>query len=132
MFKIQKNCMNDQIVKQNRDSSWPKIPEPWHKLSEDDAAVLLKNQSKFEDKPEKREPLHHKVIALMWHLLEEGNNLGFWRAIWLWTALAHYGASRRQNIAMEKKDKIQVYVKPNGELVVRAFTLKNLLFLRWR
>ena len=68
MFEIQKNCMNDQIVKQNRDSACPKIPEPWHKSSEDDAAVLLKDQSKFEDKPEKRDPLHHKVIALLFKL----------------------------------------------------------------
>ena len=53
------------------------LPELWHKLSEDDAAVLLKDQSKFEDKPDKREPLHHKVIALMLKLAEEGNNLSF-------------------------------------------------------
>ena len=49
-------------------------------------------------------------------------------AIWLWTALARYGAFGRQEFAMERKDKIQVYVKPNGELVVRAFTLQNFLF----
>ena len=106
------------------------LPEPWHKSSEDDAAVLLKDQAKFEDKPEKREPLHNKAIALMLKLAEEGDNLGFRRAIWLWTALARYGAFRRQEFAMERKDKIQVYVKPNGELVVRAFTLQNFLFLR--
>ena len=64
----------------------------------------------------------------MLKLAEEGNNLGFRRAIWLWTALARYGAFRRQEFAMERKDKIQVYVKPNGELVVRAFTLQNFLF----
>ena len=104
------------------------LPEPWHKSSEDDAAVLLKDQAKFEDKPEKREPLHNKVIALMLKLAEEGNNLGFRRAIWLWTALGRYGAFRRQEFAMEKKDKIQVYVKPNGELVVRAFTMQDFLF----
>ena len=29
---------------------------------------------------------------------------------------------------MEKKEKIQVYVKPNGETVVRAFTIQDFLF----
>ena len=29
---------------------------------------------------------------------------------------------------MEKKDTIQVYVKPNGETVVRAFTIQDFLF----
>ena len=104
------------------------LPEPWHKSSEDDAAVLLKDQAKFEDKPEKLEPQHNKVIALMLKMAEEGNTLGFRRAIWLWTALARYGAFRRQEFAMERKDKIQVCVKPSGELVVRASTLRNLLF----
>ena len=53
------------------------LPEPWHKSSDDDAAVLLKEQSKYEDKPEKREPLHHKVLALMLKMAKEGNQLGF-------------------------------------------------------
>ena len=104
------------------------LPEPWHKSSDDDAAVLLKEQSKYEDKPEKREPLHLKVLALMLQMSKDGNQLGFRRAIWLWTGLARYGGFRRQEFAMEKKDTIQVYVKPDGETVVRAFTLQDFLF----
>ena len=104
------------------------LPEPWQKSSGNNAAVLLKDQSKFEEKGEKREPLHHKVIALMLKLAQNGSNLGFRKSIWLWTALARYGGFRRQEFAMEKKNEIQVYIKPNGELVVRAFCLRNFLF----
>ena len=51
------------------------LPEPWHKPLDDNAAVLLKDQSKFDDKSKKREPLHHKVMELMLKMAEEGNNL---------------------------------------------------------
>ena len=64
----------------------------------------------------------------MFKMAREGHQLGFRRAIWLWTALTRYGGFRRQEFAMEKKDIIQVYVKPNGETVVRAFTIQDFLF----
>ena len=101
---------------------------PFDKKDETDAARLLVEQKKYEDKPDKREPLHDKVIIKMMEMAEGGDPYGFRRAIWLWTGLGRFGGFRRQEFAMEKKYEIQVYVKPDDTRVVRAFTLQNFIF----
>ena len=60
--------------------------------------------------------------------LDEHCTFGARKAIWHWTGLGHFGGFRRQEFAMDKSDEIQYYVKPNGELIVCAFTLSNFIF----
>jgi hypothetical protein len=102
---------------------------PFAKKSDTTAARLLIAQAKIEDAPDKREPLHDKVIVRMYELsLDEHCKFGARKAIWHWTGLGRFGGFRRQEFAMDKSDEIQYYVKPNGELIVRAFTLSNFIF----
>ena len=102
---------------------------PFAKKSDTTAVRLLVAQAKIEDAPDKREPLHDKVIVRMYELsLDEHCEFGARKAIWLWTGLGRFGGFRRQEFAMDKSDEIQYYVKPNGELIVRAFTLSNFIF----
>jgi hypothetical protein len=98
---------------------------PFSKKSESDAAKLVKNQESFEDGPNKREPLHDRVLIRMYELAQEANKYGLRRAIWLWTRLGCFGGFRRQEFIMDKRTEIQFYVMPDGTLIVRAFTLKN-------
>ena len=72
--------------------------------------------------------MHDKVLVHMIELSNTGHQFGFRRAIWLWKMLARYCGYHRQEFAMEKKNEIQVYVKPNGVTVIRAFTLKEIIF----
>ena len=56
---------------------------PYDKKTETAAAKLLKNQKDFEGAPDKREPLHDRVIVKMYELSKEGDKYGIRRAIWL-------------------------------------------------
>ena len=115
-------CVNDHYRKKRY------LP-PFAKKSDTTAARLLIAQAKVEDAPDKREPLHDKVIVRMYELsLDESCRFGARKAIWNWTSLGRFGGYRRQEFAMDKSDEIQYYVKPNGELIVRAFTLSNFIF----
>ena len=101
---------------------------PFDKKTETDATNLIRNQAKFEKTPDKREPLHDRVIIKMYELSKEDNRYGFCRGAWLWTRLDCFGGFRRQEFVMNRKNEIQFYVMPDGTLVVRAFTLKNFVF----
>ena len=97
--------------------------------SDTTAAHLLDAQAKVEDAPDKREPLHDKVIIRMYELShEESSHFGARKAIWYWTGLGHFGGFRWQEFAMDKATEIQYYVKHNGEHVLQAFTLSNFIF----
>ena len=63
----------------------------------------------------------------MMRLADEGHPLSFRKVIWLWTKLCRRTGFRRQEFAMESRSVIQVYVKPNGKHVVRAFTMKDII-----
>ena len=54
--------------------------------------------------------------------------LGFKAAVYEFTQLGSFGGFRQQEFAMDSKNQIKYYVKPNGDLVVRAFTVSNFLF----
>ena len=90
---------------------------------------MLKKQETFEGEPERREPLHDKVLAHMMELSEENHGLSFRQAAWLWTKLGWYKGYHRQEFAMEKDKEIQVYMKPVGTQVVQVFTLGDFIFM---
>ena len=100
---------------------------PWDQASDSDAAKLLRSQKTFEGKPDRREPLHDKVLAQMKILADAGPRNGFKRAVWLWTNLGTSTGFRRQEFVMDKQE-IQLYVLPNGSTVIRAFCVKNFHF----
>lgn len=100
---------------------------PFDRKGDTNANKLLNKQKEYEDVAAKREPLHDKVILMMKLMADKSSPYGFRRAMWLWTALGRYAGFRRQEFAMERQE-IQMYVKPNGDLVVRAFTVKNFIF----
>ena len=105
-----------------------RLSEPWNKKDDSEGATLLRKIKEFEGASAKREPLHDRVLAQMLDMSTGGPPHGFRRAMWLWTNVGRYAGFRRQEFAMEKKDVIQVYVKPNGDQVVRAFTVKDFIF----
>jgi hypothetical protein len=58
----------------------------------------------------------------------EEDPLGFKAAVYEFTQLGSFGGFCQQEFAMDSKTQIKYYVKPNGDLVVRAFTVSNFLF----
>lgn len=114
-------CVNDFYEKH-------RFRRPFDKKSTMRAARHIKNQEKVEPAAAKREPLHDKVIVRMFELAKESHKHGARNTIWKWVGLGRFGGYRRQEFAMDKKDEIQYYVKPNGETVVRAFTRENFIF----
>ena len=59
------------------------LDPPWDVDYNSDAAQLLRSQKTFEGKPDRREPLHDKVLAQMKILADAGPRNGFKRAVWL-------------------------------------------------
>ena len=60
--------------------------------------------------------------------MAQENLLGFKAAVYEFTALSRFGGFRWQEFAMDSTTKIKYYVLPDGTKVIRAFTLKNLIF----
>ena len=75
---------------------------PWQRNGNTTANDVVKKQETFEREPERREPLHDKVLAHIMGLSEKNNGLSFRRAVWLWTRLGRYTGCRRQEFAMKK------------------------------
>ena len=115
-------AVNDYYYKKHR------LPHPWDMKSQSKAVELLNQQISFEGKPDKREPLHDKVLTRIMRLADEGHPLSFRKAIWLWTKLGSYTGFRRQAFAMKSRSVIQIYAKPNITHVVRAFTMKDFIW----
>ena len=115
-------AVNDYYYRKHR------LPHPWDLKSQSKAVELLNQQISFEEKPDKREPLHDKVLAQMMRLADEGHQLSLRKAIWLQTKLGRYTGFRRQECVMESRSVIQVYVKPNCTHVVKAFTMKDFIW----
>ena len=101
--------------------------EPFDAKDESDASKLLKEQKKYEDEPAKRGPLTAKMIVEMCRQAKE-DPLGFKAAVYEFTQLGSHGGFRQQEFAMDSKSQTKYYVKPNGNLVVRAFTVRNFIF----
>ena len=101
--------------------------EPFDPKDDSDVSKLLREHKKFEDEPAKRGPLTEKMIVEMCRQAEE-DPLGFKAAIYEFTQLGSFGGFRQQKFAMDSKNQIKYYVKPNGDLDVRAFTVSNFLF----
>ena len=103
--------------------------EPFNKDDESDAAVLVRDQEKFEKKPDKRNPLTNAMCLKMCQLAKEDkDSVGFRSAAWDWTALGRYGGFRAQEFCMEKSKKIRYYAMPDGTLIVRAFVHRNFTY----
>ena len=102
--------------------------KPYVKGDKSDADKLLSEQKKFEGKSAKRSPLNDKMIVKMQELAQE-DPLGFKAAVFEFTALGRFGGFRQQEFCMDSKTVIKYYVLPNGTAVVRAFTVKNFIFL---
>ena len=105
------------------------LPPPFDADSLDSrASRLLAAQRRFQQEPDRREPLHDLVLHKMRQLAEQACPLGFAAAVWDITALGCYGGFRQQEYAMDSPSVIKYYVKPDGTRVTRAFTLRNILF----
>ena len=105
-----------------------RLPLPWDLKSDSKGVELLNQQESYEKKPDRREPLHDKVLVKMMQLSEDSHALSFRRAIWLWSKLGRYTGFRRQEFAMEKQLVIQYHIKPDGTRVVRSFCLKDFIW----
>ena len=86
----------------------------------------MKFWADMEDEPAKCGPLTEKMIVEMCRQAEE-DPLGFKAAVYEFTQLCSFGGFRQQEFSMDSKSQIKYYVKPNGDLVVRAFTVSNFL-----
>ena len=83
--------------------------EPFNKDDESDAAVLVRDQEKFEKKPDKRNPLTNAMCLNMCQLAKEDkDSVGFRSSAWDWTALGRYGGFRAEEFCMEKPKKIGI------------------------
>ena len=100
---------------------------PYDTKMDTPANRLLKEQAKVEDAPERRAPLPDKVLVRMCEL-GKADPLGFRAAVSDITLLGRFGGFRQQEFAMDSKDTIKYYVKPDGSLVTRSFTVSNFLF----
>lgn len=89
---------------------------------------ILDGQRRFEQLPERREPLHDLVLMRMHDLAMSAPPLGFAAAIWDITALGRLAGFRQQEYAMDSRTSAKYYVKPDGSKVLRAFSLNNFLF----
>lgn len=101
--------------------------EPYAPKDESDADRLLREQEKFEKEPARRSPLNTKMIAFMRQQAKE-DPLSFKAAVSEFTAIGCFAGFRQQEFAMDSKDRIKYYVKPDGTCIVRAFTVKNFKF----
>ena len=67
------------------------------------------------------------MVVKVFHQAKE-DPLGFKAAVYEFAQLGSFGGFRQQEFAMDSKSQIKHYVKPNGNLVVRAFTVRNFIF----
>lgn len=102
---------------------------PFSRRSGSKAARILEAHKKFEKEPARRAPLGDKLILKLRDLAFGGDALGFEAAIFDYVALGRYSGHRSQEFCMESKTKIHYYIMPNGDKVVRAFQLRNFIFL---
>ena len=121
-FKGYMRAVNNYYYKHHR------LTHSWELKSKSKAVELLNQQIIFEEKADKSEHLYDKVLAQLMRLADEGHALSFRKAIWLWTKLGRYTGFRCQEFAMESRSVLQVYVKPNGTHVVRAFMMKHFIW----
>ena len=101
--------------------------EPWDPDDNSNASILLREQSKFEKEPDRREPLHPYVIQKMCELAKDADPLSFQACVWDFTGVGRFGGFRSQEFAMDSKKHVKMYVLPDGTLVVRAFTTDNFI-----
>lgn len=101
--------------------------KPFHIKADSKAALLLREQAKFEDEPARRSPLNIKMIVKMYELSKE-DPLSFAACIYDFSGSGCFGGFREQEFAMESKTKIRYFIKPDGTKVIRAFTRRNFIF----
>ena len=101
---------------------------PYIETEDSPAQRILLGQKRFEDIPERREPLHDFVLTRMCDLAQSSSPLGFAAAVWDITALGRFAGFRQQEYAMDSRTAPKYYVKPDGSRVLRAFAVKNFLF----
>ena len=60
--------------------------------------------------------------------LAKQDPLGFHACAWQFTGMGRFSGYRQQEYAMDSTTEIKYYVKPDGNCVVRAITMKNFIF----
>ena len=68
------------------------------------------------------------MIVKMYELVAQEDPLGVRATCFSFVALSRYGGFRQQEFAMDTKKQIKYYVLPDGKTVVRAFTVKKIIF----
>ena len=104
------------------------VRAPYVDADDSPAQRILLGQKKFEDIPERREPLHDFVLTRMGDLAQSASPLGFAAAVWDISALGRLAGFRQQEYAMDSRTSPKYYVKPDGTKVLRAFAVNNFLF----
>ena len=102
-----------------------RLPMPFDPKSKSRAAILVREQEKFESDPARREPVPDLAWVKMAELAEDGDPLGFRATVFDIATVGKYGGCRQQEFAMDTVREIKTYVLPNGVEVIRAFCVKN-------
>ena len=103
---------------------------PFSLKDESNVAKVLKKVKDFEKAQSCCDPLPDEALAKMLELMiDDKNPLGFKAAVWNYTALGRFGGFRCGEFAMDSRTTIRYYLLPNGEKLVRCFTIRNFKFL---
>ena len=101
--------------------------EPFDSKGESNMAVLLQAQGKFEHEQSRRAPLTNQMIVKMCELAKQ-DPLGFQVCAWDIVGMGYFGGYQHQEYAMDPRTEVKYYVRPDGTCVVRAFTMKKIIF----
>ena len=102
--------------------------QPFNWKDNSPASILLRAQEKFEQEPDKRNPLTEAMCVRMLARARDEDALSFEAAAWNFTAVGRYGGFRAQEFCMDSPKEIRYYVMPDGTEIVRAFTNSDFLF----
>ena len=127
-YSIAVDTIKEYFAEVNRYYVHKGFRKPFDYKDSSPASRLLREQKKFEDEPDKRDPLTEEMCIKMMDLAKEYGNLSFQAAVWNFTALGRYGGFRAQEFCMDSPHEIRFYICPNGDYVIRAFTYADFVF----
>ena len=115
-------AINDHFVDSGR-------PKPIDFKSSSQLVKLLDDQAKFETQPKRRllMTLAMTQVAMVQRTIDQ-DRLGLNCAIANWVGIGRFVGTRKCEFAQDKDDQVCYYIKPDGEMVVRAFTFDNVMF----
>ena len=98
------------------------------KLQTSKAVRLLAEQAKFEQLPDRRLPFTPPMTyAIVVKATENESHLSFACAAANWLCVGRLTAQRLQEFAQDHEDEVMIYITPNGDKVVRAYTRNNVV-----